>query len=116
MAEDWITETEDSNTFNITVHWDLPLTGSMNDNESFISGYVVTVRPQVLPCGNGSCVVTPGMKEFAQRELIFSMTIGQTYNVTIRTENCNNSQPGEDSNSYFVTLQGELFVPVNPLT
>ena len=88
----------------------------MNDNESFISGYVVTVRPQVLPCENGSCVVTPGMKEFVQRELTLSMTIGQTYNVTIRTENCNNSQPGEDSNSYLITLQGELFVPVKPLT
>ena len=86
--------------------------GSMNDNESFISGYVVTVRPQVQPCENGSCVVTPGMKEFAQRELTLSMTIGQTYNVTIRTENCNNSQPGEDSNSYFITLQGELHILV----
>ena len=90
--------------------------GSMNDNESFISGYVVTVIPQVQPCENGSCVVTPGMRQFVQRELTLSMTIGQTYNVTIRTANCNNSQPGEDSNSYFVTLQGELFVPVNPLT
>lgn len=108
FSADWITETEDSNTFNITVHWDLPLTASINDNESFISGYVVTVRPQVLPCDNGSCVLTPGMRELVHRELMFSMRIGQTYNVTIQTENCNNSQHGEDSNSYFITLQGGL--------
>ena len=92
----------------VTVHWDLPLTGSISDNESFISGYVVTFRPQVLPCDDGSCVLTPGTREFVQRELTFSMKIGQTYNVTIQTENCNNSQPGEDSNSYFITLQGGL--------
>ena len=116
LSADWITETEDSNTFNITVHWNLPLTGSISDNESFISGYVVTVRPQVLPCDDGSCVLTPGMREFVQRELTFSMRIGQTYNVTIRTENCNNSQPGGDSSSYFITLQGELHTLVQKLT
>jgi len=55
LSEDWITETADTDVYNVTLQWDLP--GSF---ENFISQYVVTVAPELPPCGGGLCLVTPG--------------------------------------------------------
>ena len=99
LPEDWITESEVPDAYNVTLQWDLP------DNfENFISQYVVTVAPEIPPCGSGLCVVTSGMREFGLRELTFTMGVGQTYNVTIRSDN---TQIGETSNSFPLILHGE---------
>lgn len=102
LSEDWVTETADTDVYNVTLQWDLP--GSF---ENFISQYVVTVAPELPPCGGGLCLVTPGMREFALRKLMLTMGVGQTYNATIRSDNCNNTQIGKSSNSFPITLHGE---------
>lgn len=106
LPADWITETENPDAYNVTVQWDLP--GSINDDYSFVSRHIVTVVPAVPLCGgSGQCTVTPEMEEFALRELTFTMRVGQTYSVTVQSDNCNNSQSGQPSSPYHITLQSE---------
>ena len=108
LSANWIMETENPDDYNVTVQWNLQ--GSINDDYGSVSRYVITVAPEVVPCGgSGRCVVTPAMDEFALREFTFTMRVGQTYSVTIQSDNCNNTQSGIPSTPYNITLQSESF-------
>ena len=69
-----------------------------------MSQYVLTVTPPTPDCGSEDCVF---MTEETQYSL--TLTVDQTYNVTVRADTCRNTQRGNDSDPISLTIYGEIF-------
>ena len=88
---------EDEDDWIVTVEWSEPV---ISCNGS-VSQYVLTVTPD---CGSEDCVF---MTEDTQYSL--TLTVDQTYSLTVRADTCRNTQRGNDSDPISLTIYGELF-------
>ena len=74
---------------NVTIYWET--------NEEFpnrTSRYVITLSP-ADPFGREVFIVEPGSPGFEEKQMEVTLLLGVEYNVSVRTDNCNDTQQGE---------------------
>lgn len=92
-----ISATQNPTTHHVTINWAEPLLSSG------ISRYVLTVSPTAPPCASGQCFLGA-----AERGTQLTLNTGQRYNLTVRADNCGDTQMGTESDQLAVLLRGEL--------
>ena len=88
---------EDEDDWIVTVEWSEPVISCAGS----VSQYVLTVTPPTPDCGSEDCVF---MTEETQYSL--TLTVDQTYNLTVRADTCRNTQRGDDSDPISLTIYG----------
>ena len=92
---------EDEDDWIVTVEWSEPVIRCAGS----VSQYVLTVTPPTPDCGSEDCVF---MTEKTQYNL--TLTVDQTYNLTVRADTCRNTQTGDDNDPISLTIYGEMYV------
>ena len=92
---------EDEDDWIVTVEWSEPVISCAGS----VSQYVLTVTPPTPDCGSEDCVF---MTEETQYSL--TLTVDQTYSLTIRADTCPNTQTGDDSDPVSLTIYGEILI------
>ena len=90
---------EDEDDWIVTVEWSEPVISCAGS----VSQYVLTVTPPTPDCGSEDCVF---MTEETQYSL--TLTVDQTYSLTVRADTCRNTQRGDDSDPISLTIYGEI--------
>ena len=85
----------------VTVRWSNPVI----DCNGSPSQYVLTVSPPTTECP-GECVVERGGVGFVEREQNVTLAVDQMYNFTVRADTCSNTQTGQESEQYFIEMEG----------
>ena len=99
---------EDEDDWIVTVEWSEPVISCGGS----VSQYVLTVTPPTPDCGSEDCAVF--MTEETQYSL--TLTVDQTYNLTVRADTCRNTQRGNDSDPISLTIYGEMFTLLTTYT
>ena len=73
---------------NVTIYWE-----TKEEFPNRTSGYVVTQQP-ADPFGREMFIVRRGSPEFEEKQLELSVSLGEEYSVSVRTDNCNDIQQG----------------------
>ena len=83
----------------VTLEWNEPFISCAGS----VSQYVLSVTPPISDCqpGSGDCVL---MTDQTQYNL--TVTVNQTYNLTVRADTCNNTQNGSESSVLSLELGG----------
>ena len=87
----------------VAVRWSDPVI-SCNGSAS---QYVLTVSPPTTECPSGGCVVGRGGEGFEEREQSVTLAVDQVYELTVRADTCSNTQTGEESEQYFIEMEGK---------
>ena len=83
----------------VTVVWDRP-----DVNVDHISSYVISVNPSIPLPANG--VIKSTDSHFNDREITLILRHGVRYAVSVRADNCNDTQQGNSSAILYIHLQG----------
>ena len=74
-------------------------------NVNYISSYVISVNPSIPLPANG--VIKSTDSHFNDREITLILRHGVRYAVSVRADNCNDTQQGNSSGISHVYLQGK---------
>ena len=83
----------------VNVLWDRP-----DFNVDRISSYTITVNPSIALPANG--LVRSNDFRFNDREITVVLRHGVRYAISVRADNCNDTQQGQSSDMLYVHLQG----------
>ena len=78
----------------VTLEWNEPFISCAGS----VSQYVLSVTPPTSDCqsGSGDCVLMTGQTQYN-----LTVTVDQTYSLTVRADTCTNMQIGESSSAIF---------------